>query len=58
MKKCDVIVFHAVSDRLLCDYIITINDNSCFATYAAGKGVAFLNNRCEGAHGVIDFNGG
>jgi hypothetical protein len=30
----------------------------CFATYAAGEGVAFLNNHCEGARGVIAFNGG
>ena len=30
----------------------------CYATYAAGEGVAFVNNRCEGARGVIAFNGG
>ena len=38
--------------------ISTCCNHFCFATYAAGEGVAFLGNRCEGARDVIAFNGG
>ena len=31
------------------------NWHCCFATYGGGSGVQFLNNHCEGAHGVVRF---
>lgn len=31
--------------------------HSCFATYAGGSGVQFLNNKCEGAFVFLQFNG-
>jgi hypothetical protein len=31
--------------------------HSCFATYAGGSGVQFLNNTCEGAFVFLQFNG-
>ena len=32
--------------------------HACFATYAGGSGVQFLNNRCEGAGLFLQLNGG
>ena len=31
--------------------------HACYATYASGAGVQFLNNRCEGANLFLQFNG-
>ena len=32
--------------------------HACYATYAGGRGVQWLNNRCEGAGLFLQFNGG
>jgi len=33
-------------------------EHACFATYAGGKGIQWINNRCEGAGLFLQFNGG